>query len=83
MKCKLLVTTTEGSKVVGILSLTGFVVTAKAVPGYERLVNAVMEDDTLVDAGTKVLTRASNPLAWFNSLPLNYNGVALRAQLVS
>lgn len=76
--CDFLKTFADGQKIVCTLTLDGDKVTGVAEPGYEVLLENILEE-SVCGAGGKKFWRADDPVGWFNALPIQYDGFYLRA----
>ena len=80
MKCRILMTTGKGQKVAGVISFASGKVQVKVTPGYERMMQSILDDEVWVRG--REISRATNPAKWFQALPLHYHGSYLRAEMV-
>jgi hypothetical protein len=80
MKCELLETTHDGQELAVTFTLEEGMVTAKAEPGNEEIIDD-LENQTIFAGGRNIKFK-DDPTAWFMGLPEFYNGSALRAHIV-
>jgi hypothetical protein len=78
-RCELLVTSWHGQIVAGEIVLQNGKLRCFANKGYETLMKSVRSECTYVG---KVFDPTKDPKGWFNSLPLAYSGILLRAWMV-
>jgi hypothetical protein len=68
-------TTAEGQEVAATVSLhPDKSISVKAAPGYDALADSLLETDHYVPALDRHVSRKNDPVAWFESLPVQYNG---------
>jgi hypothetical protein len=79
MQCEILISKRNGQLVAGTLSLDGGNVVAHANPGFETLMQNVMNSPVIHG---KRFMREDDPEGWFNALPYQYNGSYMRARMV-
>lgn len=77
--CKFLKTVTNGQKIVCTVTLDGDKLTGEAEPGYERLLNNIMTENVFDVESQKQVSAKDDPIAWFLSLPFQYDGFYLNA----
>ncbi len=71
-----------GQRVAGTIKLAEGRITGEAADGYQLLIERTLEDKHFIDGGRATVTATSDPLRWIQSLPENYSGTYLRAQIL-
>lgn len=80
-KCELLLTTRDGQILGGTIVLDGGKITGHAEDGHEKLIATVLENPT--HDGVNLVDRREDAEALFRTLPMQYNGSYVRAEIVA
>lgn len=84
-RCLFLLTTKHGQRQVGSVTRDGDQITeVTAKKGSDLLMARVMQVEPIVHGGEKYrrVSREQDPVAWFEALPIHYNGSYLRAKII-
>ncbi|HLI84492.1 MAG TPA: hypothetical protein VKV17_11270 [Bryobacteraceae bacterium] len=82
--CELLATEADGQQqVVGRIALENGKVSGEAATDeWKAGVSAILARANLTDGGKRQVTAEGDPEAWFEALPMNYDGAYFRARIV-
>jgi hypothetical protein len=82
MKCSIFTTEAGEQVLAGTIKLKNGRIKGKAVnEDYQTLIDNVLSRANLIEGGTRSVTAESDPQLWFESLPDNWNGTYVRAEI--